>query len=394
MTWLGRLLLSDKNSDTPEEKEHNKPKKRVSKGIKRNYQYRVDLDLNSLKNAIDSARATELWNREYLLRIYDQVIKDAHLAAQMRTALFNILQSDYYLTKTGKPDTKATELIQAEWFDDFVSFVIDAEFWGHSLIEFGQLNSDGRFEEVNLIPRLNVRQEFGLVVPEYNDIRGVAYREHATRLALIEIGDMFDLGLLEIAAREVILKNYARTDWSQASEKFGMPLLKILTDSQDEKELDRMEEMASKFASNGYVILNRDDDAEVISTANTDFFKIYQEHIALCDSQISKIINGQTGTSDEKAFVGSAEVHERILNDYTRSRLRRTQHIINNQLLPFLIWWGYPLNGYKFQYLDLLPGANQAENPEKDKDIGEKLDQAIEKKVKEKLSLSFEDFFA
>lgn len=394
MNWLQKIFLSDKNSDTPQEKEHNKPKKRLSAGVKRNYQYRVELDLNSLKSAVDSARALDLWHREDLLRIYDQVIKDAHLAAQMRTALFNILQSDYYLTKNGKPDTKATELIQAEWFDDFVSLTIDAEFWGHSLIEFGQLNQEGRFEEVNLIPRLNVRQEFGLVVPEYNDIRGVSFRDHATRLALIEIGDMFDLGLLEIAAREVILKNYARTDWSQASEKFGMPLLKILTDSQDEKELDKMEEMASKFASNGYLILNRDDEAEVISTRDTDFYKIYQQHIELCDSQISKIINGQTGTSDEKAFVGSAEVHERILNDYTRSRLRRIQHIINNQLLPFLVWWGYSLQGYKFQYIDLLNGANKDEDPEKNKAIGDKLDQAIEKKVKEKLTLSFEDFFA
>ncbi len=387
-------MLSDKNSDTPTESEHSKSKKRLSKGVKRNYQYRVELDLNLLKAAVDAARMLDLYNRDTLYRIYEQVLKDAHLAAQIRTALFNILQTDFYLAKDGKPDTKATELLQAEWFDEFVKHVIDAEFWGHSLIEFGQLNKQGLFEEVNLIPRLNVRQEFGLIVPEYHYTTGVDFRENATRFALIEIGDMFDLGLLEIAAREVIMKNYARSDWSQASEKFGMPLLKILTDSQDEKELDKMEAMASKFAANGYVILNRDDDAEVVSTSNTDFFKIYQEHIMLCDQQISKIINGQTGTSDERAFVGSAEVHERILNDYTRSRLRRTQHIVNNQLLPFLMWWGYPLKGYKFQYVDLLPGANKSEDPENEKAISSKLDKAIEKKFNDKLSLSFEDFFA
>lgn len=88
---------------------------------------------------------------------------------------------------------------------------------------------------------------------------------------------------------------------------------------------------------------------------NTDFYKIYLENIQSCNENISKLINGQTGTTDEKAYVGSAEVHERILNDYTFSRLRKMEYIINNQLIPFLIYWGYPLNDCKFQYTDLLP---------------------------------------
>jgi len=385
-----------------------KKTKRISSSLKRNYQYRIELNLDVLKDAIDTARAVDIYDRERLYRIYDQVIKDAHLASQLRTALFNVLQCNYTLVKANadkkipdlageveQPDP-ATELLQAEWFDDFVALVIEAEFWGHSLIEFGQLNAEGQFEEVNLIPRLNVRQEFGIVVPEYYDTKGIEYRKNATSLALIEIGDYYDLGLLEIAAREVIIKNYARTDWSQASEKYGMPLLKILTESQDDKEIDRMEQMASNFASNGYVILNREDDADIVQPNNSDFHKIYQESISLCDQQISKIINGQTGTSDEKAFVGSAEVHERILNDYTRSRLRRTQHIINRQLLPFLIHWGYPLQGYKFQYTDLLPKPQVSEPAEDNPPSGGQgdADDLLKKAIKQNLTLAFDDFFA
>jgi len=328
-------------------------KKRISTGLKRNYQYRIELTLEQFKNAVDASTMIDLYDRKLLLTIYTQAMKDSHLASQIRTAVYSVMQSEFYLSKTNNPDTKATDLLQTGWFDEFVRLALDAEFWGHSLIEFGQLNAEGNFDTVQLIPRLNVRQEVDMVVAEYNDTKGIAYRDAATKLALIEIGEPFDLGLLELATKEVIVKNYARTDWSQASEKYGMPLLKILTESQDDKEIDRMEDMAANFASNGYVILNREDDAEIISAKNTDFHQIYKENIALCDQQISKIINGQTGTSDEKAFVGSAEVHERILNDYTRNRLRRMQHTINNKLLPFLVFWGYPLDGYKFYYTDL-----------------------------------------
>ncbi len=345
------ILLASKNDDST----NKQAKKRLTKGLSRNYVYRVELTLDKLKSAIDSAKMPDNPDRELLYTIYAQAVMDSHLAAQMRTAVFRVVQSDFFIGTKGKPDEDKTELLRTKWFDDFISLAIDAEFWGHSLIEFGRLNDDGRFESVQLIPRLNVRQEMGLVVAQYSDDTGFTYRDKASSLGLIEIGTPYDLGVLELAAKEVIVKNYARTDWSQASEKYGMPLLKILTDSRDEKELDRMESQAASFGSNGYIIAAKDDDVDIVQAPKSDFYKIYQENINLCDAQLSKIINGQTGTSDEKAFVGSAEVHERILDNYTQSRLRRVQHIVNNQLLPFLAEWGYPISPEdRFIFKDLL----------------------------------------
>lgn len=360
-SFIGRLItLATGAKNEPDQKPVKK--KRLSPKLKRNYHYRVELDLDNLKNAIDAARMPDFPNRELLHIIYDLISKDSHLASQIRTAKQAVQQSDFYLTKDGKPDEKATDLLKTKWFDQFISYALDAEFWGHSLIEFGQLNSEWRFESIQLIPRLNVVQEQGIVIVQPGDMKGIDYRKAATQLALIEVGEPYSLGILELAAKEVIVKNYARTDWSQASEKYGMPLLKIRTDSQDDSEIDRMESQAANFGSNGYVILNMDDDAEIIADKGTDRYKIYQENINVCDAQISKLINGQTGTSDEKAFVGSAEVHERILNDYTIARLRRMQHLVNNKLIPFLIYWGYPLDGFRFQYIDLLKKEPKKEN--------------------------------
>jgi len=344
------LYLSKSNKDD----EKPPRRKRVSSKLKRNYQYRIELNLDQLKVAIDAAKMPDNPDRQLLYIIFDQAMKDSHLSGQMRTAVIAVQKSEFYLSKNNDPDDEATELLRAGWFDDFVSLALDAEFWGHSLVEFGLLGDDGLFTGVQLIPRINVHQEESIVVMDYGDDKGVDYSKAATQLALVEIGDPYSLGILELAAKEVIVKNYARTDWSQASEKYGMPLLKILTGTQDDKEIDKMEQMAANFASNGYVILSQDDEAEIMQARNSDFYKIYQENITLCDQQISKIINGQTGTSDEKAFVGSAEVHERLLDDYTNARLRKVQHIVNNKLIPFLVEWGYPLEGYKFQYADLL----------------------------------------
>ena len=329
--------------------------RRLTPQLKRANPIRADVELEELATAIRLAKSPDYPNRLKLYAIYERIIHDSHLQSQIRTAKLSVLKSDFVIKKNNKINDKAKDLLAQSWFDKFIDLALDAEFWGHSLIEFSTLNQNNKFTDVTLIPRTHVKPEKGIVVAEPTDDKGIAYRNYATQFALIEIGDKYDLGLLETAAREVIVKNYARTDWSQASEKYGMPLLKIKTNTSDSKEIDRLEEMAQNFAYNGYIIINSEDDAEIIQIKSTDFYKIYLENIQSCNENISKLINGQTGTSDEKAYVGSAEVHERILNNYTFSRLRKMQYIVNNQLIPFLIKWGYPLDGYQFQYTDLLP---------------------------------------
>ena len=70
----------------------------------------------------------------------------------------------------------------------------------------------------------------------------------------------------------------------------------------------------------------------------------------MCNDETSKAVSWQTGTSDEKAFVGGAEVHERVLNDYVEARKRSQGYHINEELFPFLIENGYPLEGKEFRY--------------------------------------------
>ncbi len=398
----GRLNLAADSA-----KSSSGSKKRLSTTAKRTPVYHTELALNVFRQSVESARSIDNPNRIDLYRIYGQISKDSHLASQVRTAIQSCLQSGFFLSKTDTPDKNATMLLQTSWFDAFVEHCLQAEFWGHSLIEFSLQNEEGMFTDASLIPRENVRPEFGLFVVDPADTKGVDYRTAATKLALIEIGNKYDLGIYELAAIEVITKNYARSDWSQASEKFGMPLLKILTSTQDPDELDRMETMAANFGSNAYVILNKDDDAEIVVPNYAGMMhKVYKDSIDLCDQNISKLINGQTGTSDEKAFVGSAQVHERILNDYTRARLRTIKHIADNQLIPFLVEWGYPLDGFKLFYTDLLEKAEEdpneqnpnEQNPNSKKDgssvppIGGNEGGKNDSSQKKKLTLNFPDW--
>lgn len=323
--------------------------------LKRMYQSKVALQMRNLEAAIASAENPMQPSRITLYAIYKEIARDGQLLSQMRTTRNKLRAAAFLLVDAkGVEQKEAVKLLEKPWFSRYVSMWSDTQFWGHSLLEF-DIDSDGSFLDVELVPREHVHPWSGEVVINTTDTKGLPYREPPFTQTLVEIGHSDDLGLLLIAAKEVIWKNYSRTDWSRYSEKFGMPLLAIKASQRDEKELDALEEMAANFGSNGYVILDDEDDIQFVETSKTDAYQVYKEMCQYCDSQISKIISGQTGTSDEKSFVGSAEVHERIMEDYLLALLRDLQDDVNYKLLPWAAQYQPKLAGLTIKYKDLLP---------------------------------------
>lgn len=101
--------------------------------------------------------------------------------------------------------------------------------------------------------------------------------------------------------------------------------------------------MAANFGSNGWIIRDVEEEVNIVQVASRAGAENFKDMALFCDSQISKLMNGQTGTTDEKAFEGSAEVHERVLDKFNEARLKRVQDIVNYKLLPFLQYHGYPI---------------------------------------------------
>lgn len=361
--------------------------------LKRIYHPQIDFQIDKWREAIDAAEDPIRPRREFLYEIYRMATLDAQLSAQLRIAHITVQRSNFEVHKDGKEDDKLTALFKTTWFNNYLRHCVDAEFYGHSLIEFNmrQRNEQGEFTQIMLIPRDHVRPEEGLVVIQVHDERGFPYRERPYNNFTVEIGDPYDLGILKIAAKETIYKRYARKDWSIRSEKFGMPFLVVRTQTRDEKELNEKENMAANFGANGYAILDDTDEIELLEPKATGGHDIYKAKADYCDQQIAKLINGQTGASDEKAYVGSAEVHERILNDFAFERLRTIEFHINDVLFPFLIRHGYALQGAAFRFTDLIQ-KDKSDNPSQKKKLSKfhKLHLAYEQQFGERLDFELD----
>ncbi|MFA7466969.1 MAG: DUF935 family protein [Desulfotomaculaceae bacterium] len=365
ITGLKKTIVRPRASN--EVKSEPKKNKRLSSTVNLPQPDRIRMQMDVLRNAVESARDIYCPSWIDLYNIYRNTTTDAHVRSQYQTAVNKLIASNFVMARGGQDNEELTGLFKRPWFDKFLEFCYVSELWGYTALEFGLQDQNGEFTDLKIFPRFNIYPFNRNIIINQENTAGFYYGDEPARWFLLELSEPDNLGLLELISREVIWKAFARRDWSEHSEKYGKPHVIVYTDTEDTAETDKREQAAANFANNGYMIADKElDKVEFLeSTGTGTAYLIYEKNIRLIDEQISKLMNGQTSSSDEKAWVGSAEVHERILDDWHHSRLRRYTNIINYKLIPFLAYHGYPLQeGDTGRFTELDPKVITQENPE------------------------------
>lgn len=164
--------------------------------------------------------------RMNLYDIYTDCLVDLHLEGCIGQRKGMVLKQKFRLVGAdGKEVEKATGMFEREWFNDYCSLALDSRFWGHSLVQFGDIvkTADGlSFDGVELVPRKHVCQEHGVLLRNMGDDwrSGLPYREGELASWCLEIGKPYDLGLLLKCAPQCISK---KTCWASGtcSAKFS-----------------------------------------------------------------------------------------------------------------------------------------------------------------------------
>jgi hypothetical protein len=341
-------------------------KKRAFYAIKKQPKRYVSYEIDDIKAAVLLASNPEQPNRVKLYDIYNYIMQDAHLMAQIQTAIQKVIAEPFGLFINDQQEKDTNSIIQSIWFEQLLIYMLETEWYGFRMVELF-IDKDKNIQ-LEVLPNENVCPELEtiwLTSPFQNP--NINYSDIQEDLSLLFFGNKKDLGILYKAAYNVIWKFYARSDWSRTSEKFGMPILAIEANTNNDAELDNLERRAANFAQDAYIITQEGDKVQIIERAGERTHAIFLENMRYCDEQNSKLINGQTGSSDEKSFAGSAEVHERTMEDFTFARMRRITYNINNIIIPYLKKRGILDNKpYEFSFLRFK------ENPNKNKkDIAE-----------------------
>lgn len=300
-------------------------------------------------------------NRSHLYDIYRDALVDLHLSGCIEQRKGFIMSRSFKLMDaSGKKNEEAQHLFDQAWFKQLLRYTIDSIFWGHSLIELGDITTDGDgcicYDDVRLIPRKHVIPEYGRVVSEPGQdwTTGIDYREQPYSDWLIEAGQPDDLGLLLKAATQTIPKKNMLAFWDTFGEIFGMPMRIARTASRDPKEKDRLMDMMQNSGHKLSMVAGLDTEIEFVETGKSDAFNVYDRRIDRANSELSKLIIGQTMTIEDGSSLSQSQTHLKVFENLVDSDCDMLRDVVNNQLIPRMIKHGFPVKGLRFEWDDAI----------------------------------------
>lgn len=300
-------------------------------------------------------------DRRRLYDIYRDVEIDLHLSGCVKQREGFVMAKSFKLVDaSGNENEEAHHYFDQAWFKQLLKLALEANNWGHSLIELGDITTDGDgcvcYTDVRLINRKHVIPEYGRVVQQLGQdwTSGIEYRTAPFTDWLIEAGRPDDLGLYLKAATQTIPKKNMLAFWDTFGEIFGMPMRIARTASRDPKEAGRLEQMLKDAGTSQYMVAGQDTEIEFVESGKGDAFNVYDKRIDRANSELSKLIIGQTMTIEDGSSLSQSETHLEVFQNLVESDCDMLRDIVNNQLIPRMVKHGFPIKGLRFEWDDAV----------------------------------------
>ncbi len=278
-----------------------------------------------------------------LIDVYDKVLDDPHLSALIQQRKSRVLGEDFEIYKNGEVNDELTALVNKEWLQQFMYHAFMARLYGYSLIEVTSLDVNGEIEELYAFDRRHVIPELGFVLKtlwNYEDV--ISFDDKGFDMYLIH-DTSTPLGLLNKAVPAVIRKMYHQTSWVDHAQIAGLPLLfGKLKDATPERSAELVIELMN-MARRGVGVGGDGDTVEVINRSGSGH-DIYKSGVELENSELTKLIMSQTGTTEANSSHAQSETHKTVADELAEEDKVFCANAFN-KFIPKLIQLGYPLEG-------------------------------------------------
>jgi len=352
-------------------------KKSISSGkqIKQADLFRETFTIEKWSSAVVVAEDVDQPDRIELARLNKNLIDDDSIfqAMQVRTARSvkgklsihdkegNNIESitDTFFKPDGNP---------LKWFRDWLELQVSAKYYGARLLNFSDIEQ-GKFKWVKGVDYQNVIPEKGYIIrnTDYtiwgngDNMVDFTKRPVSTWCYLVDDGDPRSLGLLNKCAPYYIWKNDTLGNWAMYGDIYGVDMLIGKTNTTDDDRKETMQAGLENGQGARCMTINLEDEIEAVASGKGDAYEVFKQPISYYDKAINKIILGQTSLSEDKSFVGSAEIQAEAGQDVIMFDKMDISDNFENQLVPFMQNLGILPEGDYFLIHDFEEKLNKIE---------------------------------
>ena len=118
--------------------------------------------------------------------------------------------------------------------------------------------------------------------------------------------------------------------------------------------MGRLEQMLKGAGASQYMVAGQDTEIEFVESGKGDAFNVYDKRIDRANSELSKLIIGQTMTIEDGSSLSQSETHLEVFENLVESDCTMLRDIVNNQLIPRMVKHGFPVKGLRFEWDDAV----------------------------------------
>jgi phage gp29-like protein len=318
-------------------------------GVRRTHEERVATRLTPERLGTILRDAAEGNARAYLTLAEEMEEKYLHYASQLQTRRLAIESVDVTVSSDKVP-TKITdavnELIDDDGFREAKGNLPDGISKSYAVVEMMWEYERKRLRPVEYIARdqrffqfdMLSLQQLRLAVDgsiEGEELPEAKFLRHLPRTKL---GLPLRRGMARPAAWAFLIQQFTLQDWAAFSEVYGMPLrlgkYPANASSADKRTLLRA---VTSIANDAAAIVPEGMIIEFHEVNGANGAAVFGGLLDYLDKQISKLVVGQTMTSDNGSSLGQAKIHNEVRLDILRAECRQLAITINRDLIkPFV----------------------------------------------------------
>lgn len=316
---------------------------------------RTQKDISKWQMALKAAEDPDYPDRSKLMNLYHDIMLDGHVTAVIEKRILNLLNTPIIFQSKGKENELVTDLIDSSAFENMLRYVIESRFFGYSLMWVDITQPGKQKPFVKLIDRRHVEPSRHIYKYKESDTlnAGIDYTKPPYPPYTMTAGREDDLGLLLKVAPYVLYKRGNLGDWATFCEVFGMPTRIYKYPPHDQAAKEELEETAEETGAAAAVVMSDNCKLEFAETKTSQTGDgVHKTFADWCNNEISKIILGNTMTTDAQGGNYKGEVHENSQDDIFEADRRFALRTLNTQLYTLLETHGYNPGDASFSYVE------------------------------------------